>query len=172
MSVIPLVQLKKEEFQNKSVTLREPNNEVIDFGDSFQEIVDNILETFWSHSIAIGLAAPQVGIHLKLAVINYKRDKTVPNLILVNPEIISISGKKDKKRESCMSLPHYAGEVERRDKVSLNYQDRYGEKQHLETQGFLSRVIQHEVDHLEGILYVERMADISKLEKTDIFKYS
>jgi peptide deformylase len=172
MSVIPLVQIEKKDFERKDISLRQENQKVADFGEDFQRIVDDLIDTFWSHPIAVGLAAPQIGIQVKLAVINFQRDKTIPMLILVNPEIVSTSGKKDKKRESCMSLPHYAGIVERRDKVSLNFQDRYGEIQYLETQGFLSRVIQHEIDHIEGILYVDRMEDILKLEKTDIFKYN
>lgn len=116
------------------------------------------------------MAAPQVGIQLKVSVININKDKTGDIFILVNPVILSTSGKKDKKKESCMSIPHYAGEVERRDKISISYQDRFGVEHSLNTDGFLARVIAHEVDHLEGFLYVDRMSDITALEPTDIFK--
>ncbi len=158
------------EFENKDVSLRKPSEEVSDFSDDFQKKIDDLLDTFWSHKIAVGLAAPQIGMQLKLAVINHKRDKAAPMLIIVNPKILSTSGKKDKKKESCMSLPDYAGDVERRTKLVLRYQDRYGEPQQMEAEGFLARVIQHEVDHLEGYLYIDRMKDLSKLETTDIFK--
>jgi peptide deformylase len=170
MSIIPLVQLDRAEFENKDVSLRQTSEEVSDFSDAFQKKVDDLLDTFWSHNIAVGLAAPQIGMQLKLAVINHKRDKATPMLIIVNPKILSTSGKKDKKKESCMSLPDYAGDVERRTKLVLQYQDRYGEPQQMEAEGFLARVIQHEVDHLEGYLYIDRMKDLSKLETTDIFK--
>jgi peptide deformylase len=170
MSIISLVQLDRVEFENKDVSLRKPSEEVSDFSDDFQKKIDDLLDTFWSHKIAVGLAAPQIGMQLKLAVINHKRDKAAPMLIIVNPKILSTSGKKDKKKESCMSLPDYAGDVERRTKLVLRYQDRYGEPQQMEAEGFLARVIQHEVDHLEGYLYIDRMKDLSKLETTDIFK--
>ena len=82
----------------------------------------------------------------------------------------SISGKKDKKNESCMSLPGYAGEVERKEKMNVSYQDRDGKQHHQKIEGFLARVFAHEIDHLEGLLYVDRMAKDVKLQTTDIFK--
>jgi peptide deformylase len=171
MSTLPLVQLAREEFEGKAVSLRTAGETVHDFNEPFQKIVNDLLETFWSHKIAVGLAAPQVGIQLKLAVINHTRDKSQSTLIIVNPRILSTSGKKNKKKESCMSLPFYSGEVERRSKLSLSYQDRYGAEKKLDTEGYLARVIQHEVDHLEGILYIDRMEDVLNLEKTDVFEY-
>lgn len=170
MSVLQLVQITKQEVSKKGPPLRVPSEEVLDFGQEFQKTVDDLTETFMQHKIAIGLAAPQVGIQLKLAVINLSKGKTEPTLILVNPKVVSTSGKKDKKKESCMSLPDYAGEVERRHKIEISYQDRFGSDKTLEAEGFLARVIAHETDHLEGLLYVDRMSDISKLEATDIFK--
>ena len=170
MSVLPLVQINKHEISKKGPPLRTPSEKVKDFGQEFQKAVDDLIETFMQHKIAIGLAAPQVGIQLKLAVINLAKDKAEPTLILVNPQVLSTSGKRDKKKESCMSLPHYTGEVERRHKISISYQDRFGKDETLGAEGFLARVIAHEIDHLEGFLYVDRMNDLSKLEATDIFK--
>lgn len=170
MSLITLVQITRDQFGDKSISLRQPNEEVSDFGSDFQKKVDDLLDTFWGHKIAVGLAAPQIGTPLKVAVINHKRDETQPMLVIVNPKILSTSGKKDKKKESCMSVPHYAGEVERRTKLTLVYQDRYGEEKQIDADGFLARVIQHEVDHLNGFLYLDRMSDLSTLETTDIFK--
>lgn len=120
------------------------------------------------HKIAIGLAAPQVGIQLRLAVINLNKDKPDDTLIIVNPRVLSTSEKKDKKKEACMSLPNYAGEVERRHKIVIVCQDRYGKEETLEAEGFLARAIAHETYHLEGLLYVDRMSDPSQLEQTDI----
>ncbi len=170
MGVIDLVQIGKDKFQDKNINLRKPCSEVTDFGDQFQKTVDDLIDTFWSHKIAVGLAANQIGVPLKVAVINHTRDINNPILVLVNPEIVELTGKKDRKKESCMSVPHFAGDVERRKKVSIQYQDRYGEAKTLDAEGFLARVIQHEVDHLEGKLYLDRMEDISKIEKTDIFE--
>lgn len=69
-----------------------------------------------------------------------------------------------------MSLPNLAGEVERRHKISITYQDRYGKTNELSAEGFLARVIAHEIDHLEGFIYVDRMDSSAKLEHTDIFE--
>lgn len=170
MSIIPLVQIERQRFGDRSVALRQPTEEVREFGEDFQQQVSDLLDTFWAHKIAIGLAAPQIGIPLKFAAINHRRDETAPMLVIVNPQIVSMSGKKDTKRESCMSLPGCAGDVERKTKLVLNYQDRYGKAMEMNVEGFLARVIQHEVDHLEGLLYIDRMKDSSMLETTDIFK--
>lgn len=170
MSIIDLIQINKQDFANEQIDLRKSSDLVLEFGDDFQKKVDDVIDTFWSHKIAVGLAAPQVGIPLKFSVINHTKNKEEEMLILVNPIITTLSGKKDKKKESCMSVPDYAGEVERRKKISVEFQNRYGEKQSLEAEGFLARVIQHEIDHLDGVLYLDRMENTSKIERTDLFK--
>ena len=170
MSILPILQLNRHEFSKKDTSLRVPSQEVIDFGESFQKIVDDLIETMKHHKIAIGLAAPQVGIALKVSVINLNENKEEPTLIIVNPKILSTSGKKDKKKESCMSLPHFRGEVERKHKISISFQDRFGKAQHLEAEGFFARVLCHEIDHLEGTLYVDKMERLSSLEAVDFFK--
>ena len=170
MSVLPIIQLNKNEFTKENTVPRKKGEEVIDFGDDFQKIVDDLIDTLEYHGIAIGLSATQVGIPLRLSVINLSKDKNEPTLIIVNPKIISTSGKKDKKKESCMSLPHFQGEVERRYKINISYKDRYGNPQELNESGFLARVIFHEIDHLDGILYIDRMYNLSTLEHVDFFK--
>lgn len=170
MGILPILQLNRHEFSKKDTSLRVSSQEVVDFGDSFQKIVDDLIETMKHHKIAIGLAAPQVGIQLKVSVININENKAEPTLIIVNPKILSTSGKKDKKKESCMSLPHYRGEVERKHKISISYQDRFGKPNHLEVEGFLARVLGHEIDHLDGILYIDNMESLSGLEPVDFFK--
>jgi peptide deformylase len=171
MSVLDLVQIDRAAYSKKDISLRRPASEVVDFGEAFQSQVDDLIDTFWNHKIAVGLAAPQVGISLRVAVINATRDSSRPMLVLVNPRILSLSGKKDKKKESCMSVPGVAGEVERRKKVTVSFTDRYGSEEQLEVEGFLARVIQHEVDHLDGILYLDRMENLSRIEKTDLFDH-
>jgi peptide deformylase len=170
MSILTILQLKKNDFSKKETPLKVPSNPVTDFGESFQKIVDDLIETLKYHKIAIGLSAPQVGIPLRLSVINLNPEKAEPTLIIVNPEISSNGGKKDKKKESCMSLPHFRGEVERKHKLNIRYQNRLGEYEKLEVEGFLARVICHEIDHLEGILYVDRMKSLAELEPVEFFK--
>ena len=89
-------------------------------------------------------------------------------MIIVNPEILSESGKKDIKKESCLSVPRVRGPVERRDKIQVKYQDRYGEFYTSEFSGFQARVIMHEIDHLNGILFVDRLLPNSQLEPLDL----
>jgi len=69
-----------------------------------------------------------------------------------------------------MSLPHYQGEVTRRKKIHISYQDRFGEQKEMKASGFLARIIAHEIDHLEGFLYVDRMEENSTLETVDFFE--
>lgn len=170
MSILPLVQLNENNYQTKDTSLREKSSEVTDFGDQFQVFIDDLIETFYNHKVSVGLAAPQVGVQWKVSVINLNKEKN-PNddLIIVNPKIISKSGQKDTKKEACMSLPYYQGEVTRRKKIHISYQDRYGEEHFLKTSGFLARVIAHEIDHLEGFLYVDRMDKEKQLESADFF---
>jgi peptide deformylase len=89
---------------------------------------------------------------------------------VVNPVIISESGKKEKKKESCLSIPNHRGIVERRHKLHLSFQNRFGELQEMDVEGFLARVFFHEIDHLDGILFVDRMDKDSELEYVD-FKW-
>lgn len=121
------------------------------------------------YDIAVGLAAPQIGISANFCAINLKQKDSI-TLVLVNPELISSSGKKDKKKESCMSLPHYRGAVERREKIVVKYQTVHGEEKELEESGFFARVIMHEIDHLNGLLYVDRMESVNTLEPVTFFK--
>jgi peptide deformylase len=156
---------------SEETPLRQPSKNVADFGPGFQEIVDHLIETFSSHKIAVGLAAPQVGIALRLTVINISKNKSAATLVVVNPEILSISEEKETKQESCMSLPGYGGNVERSCEVKISFQDRYGVPHSMEPKGFLARVFQHEVDHLNGLLYLDRMGDSGQgLVEVDIFK--
>lgn len=105
-----------------------------------------------SQPLCVGLAANQIGQNLRIAVV--ERPDKEP-LVLLNPTIVSASGKKDKKRESCMSVWGLTAEVERRTKVRVAYQD-LDLAPHEETfEGFLARVVQHEIDHLVGVLYVD-----------------
>ena len=170
MSVLPIIQLEKKDFTKKGTIVRQTSQQVSDFGDDFQKFVDELIDTLKDSPISIGLSAPQVGRLVRVSVINLSEGKKEPTLIIVNPQVISWSGKKDKKKESCMSLPHYRGEVEQRKKVTLAFQDREGIQHQEIFEGFLAHVIGHEVDHLDGILYIDRMKKGAKLEPVDFFK--
>lgn len=168
MKTPDIIQLERIDFYNKEVPLRNKSFEVSDFGDEFQKEVDVLIDTFRKWKIAVGLSAPQIGIFKRFSIINLDKSKVDDDLIMVNPEIKSLTGKKDRKKESCMSLPQVRGEVERRDKLVLVYQDRYGNKKEIKLEGFKSRVVQHEIDHLDGVLFVDRMSKDKVLEYLDM----
>lgn len=168
MSMLNVIQLTPDQFYDAAVGLREKSLPVTDFGSDFQHEVEAVIETFESWKIAVGLSAPQVGIKKRFAIININKEKALPHLIIVNPIITNAAGKKDSKKESCLSLPQVRGDVERRYKVSVKYQDRMGNKETLNAEGFLARVILHEIDHLDGILFVDRMDTGASLEPLDI----
>lgn len=172
MSVKPLIQLSRNNFTKQDTILRTPCKEVSDFDDDFQQMVDNLLDTFYHHRIAVGLAASQIGISACVTIVNINKDDPESTLVIVNPVILSATGKKDRKKESCLSLPHYQGEVERRYKIKISYQDRYGDFHELKASGFFARVLFHEIDHLDGVLYVDRMDNLSNLEPVDFFRES
>jgi len=167
---LPLVQLQTGDFFTKDTSLREPCKLVTEFNDSLKKDMAALLATFHSHKIAVGLAAPQVGIQSRVCVVNVSKNKALPNKLLINPKITRQSTQTETKFESCMSLPDVKGKVERSLSVKVEYEDEKGVRREIEAEGFLARVLQHEIDHLNGILYVDQMSLPEKLEPTDIFK--
>jgi peptide deformylase len=161
-----VIQLNKEHFYDKGSILRIISTPVKSFGDDFQIEVDNLIDTLNNWNIAVGLSAPQIGIKKRFAVIRINKEDEP--LVIVNPIVTNLSGKKDGKKESCLSLPKFRGSVQRRFKLSFTYQDRFGTFSNMDTEGFTARVILHEIDHLDGILFVDRMEDNSILEEFDI----
>jgi len=168
MGKLQVIQLEADNIYSTETSLRQPSAVVTDFGKEFQAEVDDLLETFYGWKIAIGISAPQVGIQKRIAIINMDKTKIEDTLVIVNPEILSESGKKDIKKESCLSVPNFRGQVERRHKVNISYQDRYGVKKELEIEGFHARIFTHEIDHLNGILFVDRMAPNAELEPLEM----
>jgi len=170
MAIKKLLQIKAtggSEFDE--AFLRTPAKKVEAISGEVNQIIDDLRDTMWAYPICAGLSAPQIGYPYAISVIKVNRESRDEDLILINPTIISTSGKKDKKRESCMSLWGDVGEVERRDKISLDYFDGNFNEQHLECSGYESRTIQHEIDHLNGILYIDRMNDDAQVGHADFF---
>lgn len=169
MAVRALVQLHRADFFDAATSLRQQSAEVVEFGQALRQLVADLTDTLVAHRIAVGLAAPQIGVNRRVAVINPDRERREPTWVLVNPVIVSSRGQRDRKRESCMSLPDYAGEVERRKKVTVRYCDLDGKERIREAEGFLARIVLHEVDHLNGVLYVDRLEGEAALVETDLF---
>lgn len=167
MSIQPIVQLGSPQDHSTRAVLQQPTHDVVDFGATFQQLVDDLLDTLGANQLAVGLAAPQIGSNLRVAVVDLKNDPRQSPLVIANPVATGYSGKKDVKMESCMSVPNYRGPVERRNKISVRYQDRLGKVKVIQAQGFLARVLAHEIDHLDGVLYLGRMTNESDLEYAD-----
>lgn len=118
-----------------------------------QELVKNMIKTMKKDK-GVGLAAPQIGQSIKLLTIDIKDDP----LILFNPKITFFSKKTEEDEEGCLSLPGKYGLVERAYKIRVKAQDAQGNKIKFKAEGLLARVIQHEIDHLNGILIIDKFA--------------
>lgn len=114
-----------------------------------------MIDTLEADPICVGLAAPQLGVALQVAVVCPSRDLNEITII-INPTSVEVTGQKDAKRESCMSLPDLAGTVERRKKLKVSYLNEDGEPTESTFQGFAARVVAHEIDHLNGIMYCDK----------------
>ena len=139
--------------------------EIVD--DNTRKLLDDMLQTMYN-APGIGLAAVQIGILKKLIVIDISRENEKKNpLFLINPKITFKSKTRSIYEEGCLSLPGYFAEVERPAECHLDYIDYYGKKKELKADGLLSTCIQHEVDHLNGILFIDYL---SKLKRDMIIK--
>ncbi len=145
--------------------LAQVSKPVTEFGTTLQKICDDMLETMYE-APGVGLAAPQVNIHKQLVVIDieYESSEDEPPvlsnknpLILVNPKIISREGEQICK-EGCLSVPGEYEEVVRAEKVVVEYQDVNGNPHTLEAEGYLAVAVQHELDHLDGRLFIDRLS--------------
>ena len=135
--------------------------------DSLRELLDDMLETMYS-APGIGLAGVQIGILKRLIVIDISKDKEKKSpLFLINPVIISKSNNTSVYEEGCLSLPGYFAEIERPAECQIKYVDYNGKKKEMKANGLLATCIQHEVDHLNGILFIDYL---SKLKRDMIIK--
>jgi peptide deformylase len=146
--------------RKKSETLEKVDNEL-------RVLLDDMLETMYA-APGIGLAAVQIGILKRLIVIDISKDKEKKNpLFFINPEIISTSNKTSIYEEGCLSLPGHFAEIERPAECKIKFVDYNGKERELKANGLLATCIQHEVDHLNGILFIDYL---SKLKKDMIVK--
>ena len=137
--------------------LRQPAKRVTKIDEELRETVRQMLQTMYSQD-GIGLAAPQVGINKQLVVIDVEIDKPdIEPLVLINPVIKRLGGEKVSDQEGCLSVVGVFMDVIRLDVVEVSYKDEHGRLKTLTADGLLSRVIQHEVDHLNGIMFVDRI---------------
>jgi len=117
---------------------------------------DDMFEVMYENS-GIGLAGPQVGLSNQIFVIHVRQDE-LPSYVLINPRVTRREGEVETE-EGCLSLPDIFGDVKRSEYVQVRYVDRNGEEKTLEAEGLLARAIQHEIDHLNGVLFIDRLGE-------------
>jgi peptide deformylase len=147
--------------------LRDRTRPVANYDAQLQQLIDDMIETM-RDAPGVGLAAPQIGQSIKLTVI-----ETLPEVdddgneiegsrdlyVITNPEIVWTSRAMVDGIEGCLSIPGYLGEVERYESIRVRAQDRHGKKIKLRLSGWTARIFQHEIDHLNGVLYIDRLTD-------------
>ncbi len=127
---------------------------------SVQRLIDNMIDTM-RQANGVGLAAPQVGISLRVIVVQMPDEEPVT---LINPEVISYSGEQE-VTEGCLSIPGYYGEIRRPAEVTVKGKDRRGKEKRIEAFGLMAESLDHEIDHLNGILYIDYIDNPEKLHK-------
>lgn len=157
-----------------NILLKKKCKEVKDFGKETQTLIDDMIETM-REAPGVGLAAPQLGILKQVIVVEYfeneddadDTDKEPKLFALVNPKIKKFSDITVDGVEGCLSVPGYVGTVTRADKVTIKAQDRHGQKITLKPKDWLARIFQHEIDHLNGILFTEIASEVTELGENE-----
>jgi len=148
-------------------TLRQKSSPVEKVDGELQRLMDDMLETMYA-APGIGLAAIQIGVPKRIIVLDIaSKDEPKNPMFFINPEIIEKSETNSTYEEGCLSVPGQFAEIDRPNKCHIRYLDYYGQPKELKTEGMLATCIQHEMDHLEGILFIDYL---SKLKKSMIVK--
>ena len=143
--------------------LRKRAKPVAEITAAERQLAGEMLETLYATGNGIGLAATQVGVLKRLIVVDIgeEDDESYEPLVLFNPEILSVAGEVVAE-EGCLSIPNVTAEVRRPEKVVVAGLDIQGESVHIETDGLLARVLQHEIDHLNGMLFIDRIGGLKR----------
>ena len=143
--------------------LRTPAEDVEEFGEALRAIADDMLETMYRAS-GVGLAGPQIGLSQRIIVIDLgSTDEDHPGpLALVNPRVLEASRKTARAPEGCLSIPGMEEVVERSSEVKVEGKTPEGDPVTMEASGLLARALQHEIDHLDGILFIDRLSPLTR----------
>lgn len=159
--------LKVLKYPEKSLT--EPSTPVETIDEEIQKLIRDMGETMFQES-GVGLAAPQVGVNKRLIVYDVhagepdeeRADADKEFAALINPEIISKQGSFISEEEGCLSVPEYRADVKRYERVTVRAQDPDGNEVEIEAQGLPSVIMQHEIDHLDGVLFIDRISSLKR----------
>jgi len=141
--------------------LRQKAKRVTKIDGSIQKLIDDMIDTLRADPNRAGLAAPQVGVLLRVAVIEVPEQELVT---MINPEIVKKEGERI-VQEGCLSVPGYFGEIKRAVTVKAKAQNRHGKEFRLKAQGLLAQALEQEIEHLDGILYIDHLEGPEKLFK-------
>jgi peptide deformylase len=163
MSILKIARIGHPVVRQKARPLSEA--EIV--SPEIQRLIDDMRETMYDYE-GVGVAAPQVHVSLRLAVLEVqasdeRAEERVPFTVLINPKVTPLSKKLATRFEGCLSVPDLRGPVPRYERVRLDALDRAGQPFSVEASAFHARVIQHECDHLDGNVYLDRMPDLRKL---------
>jgi peptide deformylase len=128
---------------------------------SIQKLIDDMIETMHDIGGAAGLAAPQVGIPLQVIVVEMPEEDPI---VIINPELVKGSVESEVS-EGCLSLPGYRGSIKRWESVTVKGRDRNGKELRLKAEGLLSQALQHEIDHINGVVYIDHLDSMDNLYK-------
>jgi peptide deformylase len=156
MSVLPIRTLPDP-------VLRQKSKRVKTIDSSILKLIENMLETVRAAPGRAGLAAPQVGVPLRVIVIDIPGAE---NVVLINPEIVKRSGERP-VTEGCLSVPGYYGEIKRAESVMAKGRDASGKEIRIKAEELLAQALEHEIDHLNGILYIDHLESQDKLYKVE-----
>jgi peptide deformylase len=154
MAIIPIILVTDPRLRIKSTPVAEVNDEI-------RKLFDDMLETMY-HANGIGLAAIQIAIPKRLLVLDLHTDDQNTPMFMANPEIISISEEKSIYNEGCLSVPGQWADVTRPASVTITYLDYHNKKQTLEADHLLATAIQHEIDHLNGIVFIDYLPMVKR----------
>jgi peptide deformylase len=147
--------------------LRQVSKPIEQIDTEIQRLADDMLETMYD-APGIGLAAIQIGVPRRMLVIDVAREgEEKTPLVFINPEIVASSDERSVYEEGCLSIPDYYAEVERPARVTVKHLDRNGKEQLTEADGLLATCVQHEIDHLNGVLFIDY---ISRLKREMVIK--
>lgn len=160
-SVAPAKSSKMKILKYPHPKLRSENEMITEFGELLEKEAADLMQAMYDAEDGVGLAAPQVGINKRLMVFNEMGDRKKPEkeMVFINPTITSCSEETDVREEGCLSFPQIYGKVVRHKWVDIEYQNVKGDKLKQRLEGWTARVFQHEFDHLEKVLLVDRIAE-------------
>ena len=143
-------------------TLRQKAKRVSTIDSSVQRLIADMVETM-QQARGVGLAAPQVGVSLRVVVLQMPGEEPIT---IVNPQIVKRSGEREVS-EACLSVPGYAGEIKRSVSVTVKGRDRQGKAIRLKATDLMAQALEHELDHLDGVLYIDHIESQDKLYKVE-----